>query len=113
MHNVAYVHMRDGEPFAVAGLWEVWEGDGGLLETCTLLTTEANELLAPYHDRMPVIVRPEDYDLWLDAEVRGTEILLPLLRPYPREGMTAYAVSPVVNSPSHDSPRCVEPAREN
>jgi putative SOS response-associated peptidase YedK len=108
-----YFHMRDGEPFAVAGLWETWEGDGELLETCTLLTTEANELLAPYHDRMPVILRPEDYDLWLDAEVRGTEVLLPLLRPYPREVMTAYAVSPVVNNPSHDSPRCVEPAREN
>ncbi len=108
-----YFHMRDGEPFAVAGLWETWEGDGGALETCTLLTTSANELLAGYHDRMPVIIRPEDYDLWLDAGVRGTELLLPLLRPYPREGMHAYAVSPVVNSPSHDGPRCVEPAREN
>jgi putative SOS response-associated peptidase YedK len=108
-----YFHMRDGEPFAVAGLWETWEGDGGVLETCTLLTTEANGLLASYHDRMPVILRPEDYDLWLDAEVRGTEVLLPLLRPYPREGMTAYVVSPLVNSPSNDSPRCVEPAREN
>ena len=108
-----YFHMRDGEPFAVAGLWEAWEGDGGPLETCTLLTTEANGLLAGYHDRMPVILRPEDYDLWLDAEVRRAELLLPLLRPYPREGMAAYAVSPVVNSPSNDSPRCVEPARES
>lgn len=108
-----YFHMRDGEPFAVAGLWETWEGDGRVLETCTLLTTEANGLLAPYHDRMPVILRPEDYELWLDSEVRGTETLLPLLRPYPHEGMTAHAVSPVVNSPSNDGPRCVEPAREN
>lgn len=108
-----YFHMRDWEPFAVAGLWEVWEGDDGLLETCTLLTTSANELLAGYHDRMPVIIRPEDYDLWLDAGVRSAERLLPLLRPYPREGMTTYAVSPLVNSPSNDSPRCVEPAREN
>ena len=108
-----YFHMKDGEPFAVAGLWEVWEGGGGVMETCTLLTTEANELLAPYHDRMPVIIRPEDYDLWLDAEVRRAEILQPLLRPYPHEEMTAYAVSPLVNSPSNDSPRCVEPARVN
>jgi putative SOS response-associated peptidase YedK len=75
-----YFHMRDGEPFAVAGLWEVWEGDGEPLETCTLLTTEANELLAGYHDRMPVILKPEDYDLWLDADVQSTEQLLPLLR---------------------------------
>jgi putative SOS response-associated peptidase YedK len=108
-----YFHMKDGEPFAIAGLWEHWEGDGGPLETCTLLTTEANELLTPYHDRMPVILRPGGYDLWLDSEVRGTEILLPLLRPYPRDEMTTYAVSPMVNSPSNDSPRCVEPAREN
>ena len=108
-----FFHMRDGEPFAVAGLWERWEGDGDPLETCTLLTTEANELLAGYHDRMPVILRPEDYDLWLDAGVRSAERLLPLLRPYPREEMITYAVSLMVNSPSNDSPRCVEPAREN
>jgi len=108
-----YFHMRDGEPFAIAGLWERWEGEGGPLESCTLLTTEANELLAGYHDRMPVILRPEDYDLWLDARVRSAERLLPLLRPYPREEMTTYAVSLMVNSPSNDSPRCVEPAREN
>jgi putative SOS response-associated peptidase YedK len=107
-----YFHMRDGEPFAVAGLWELWEGDGDPLETCTLLTTGANELLAGYHDRMPVIVRPENYDLWLDAGVRSAERLLPLLRPYPREEMTAYSVGLMVNSPSNDSPRCVEPARE-
>jgi putative SOS response-associated peptidase YedK len=104
-----YFHLRDGEPFAVAGLWESWGGDGGPLETCTLLTTEANELLAPYHDRMPVILRPEDYDLWLDPNVRRAEQLRPLLRPYPHEGMSAYAVSPLVNRPANDSPRCVEP----
>lgn len=102
-----YFHMRDGEPFAIAGLWECWEGEGGPLETCTLLTTGANELLAPHHDRMPVIVRPEDYDLWLDAGVRGAA-LLNLLRPYPHEEMGAYAVGTLVNSPSNDGPRCVE-----
>src|SRR5215207_8744699 len=93
-----YFHMRDGEPFAAAGLWERWEGEGGPLETCTLLTTEANGLLAPYHDRMPVILRPEDYDLWLDTGVRSAELLRPLLRPYPHEEMSADAVSPWVNS---------------
>ena len=103
-----YFHLRDGEPFAVAGLWEAWEGEGGVLETCTLLTTGANELLAGYHDRMPVILSPDDYDLWLDADVRRPELLLPLLRPYPSDEMGAYAVSPLVNSPSNDGPRCVE-----
>lgn len=105
-----YFHMKDGEPFAIAGLWERWEGEGGALETCTLLTTEANELLAPYHGRMPVILRPEDYGVWLDPGVRRAELLKPLLRPYPDEGMTAYAVSPLVNSPSSEGPRCVEPS---
>lgn len=104
-----YFHMKDGEPFAVAGLWEAWEGDGGVLETCTLLTTEANGLLSRYHDRMPVILTPEHYDLWPDSNVRSNERLLPLLRPYAPEEMTAYAVSTLVNSPSTDSPRCVAP----
>jgi putative SOS response-associated peptidase YedK len=104
-----YFHMRDGEPFAVAGLWEVWEGDGDPLETCTLLTTEANELLAGYHDRMPVIVKPEDYDLWLDPRVKQAELLKPLLCPYPEEEMTAHAVSAFVNSPLNEDPRCAEP----
>lgn len=103
-----YFHMRDGEPFAVAGLWEQWEREGEPLETCTLLTTEANELLSGYHDRMPVILRPKDYDLWLDADERTAERLLSLLHPYSSEEMTAYAVSPMVNRPSNDSPRCIE-----
>lgn len=104
-----YFYMRDGEPFGIAGLWERWQGGDGPLETCTLLTTEANELLAPYHDRMPVILRPEDYEVWLDAGVRRVEVLTPLLRPYPQEEMGAYAVSPLVNNPANDHPRCVEP----
>lgn len=108
-----YFHMRDGEPFAIAGLWERWEGEGGPLETCTLLTTEANELLAPYHDRMPVIVRPEDYEAWLDAGMNKSELLMPLMRPYPHEDMAAHAVSALVNSPSNDTPRCVEPVSSN
>jgi putative SOS response-associated peptidase YedK len=62
--------MRDDEPFAFAGLWERWEGIGGkVIESCTILTTEANEVLAPVHDRMPVIVASEDYDLWLDTQM--------------------------------------------
>lgn len=105
--------MRDGEPFAIAGLWERWEGEGGPLETCTLLTTEANELLAPYHDRMPVILRPEDYEIWLNTDVSRAELITPLLRPYNHEQMNAYVVSSLVNSPSNDTPRCVEPLSSN
>lgn len=104
-----YFYVRGGEPFALAGLWERWEGDAGPLETCALLTTQANGLLAPYHDRMPVILRPEDYDRWLDAGAGLADGLRGLLHPYPEEEMAAHKVSALVNSPAHDDPRCVEP----
>jgi putative SOS response-associated peptidase YedK len=103
-----YFQMKDGEPFGIAALWERWEGGDEPLETCTLLTTEANELLASYHDRMPVILKPEDYGVWLDADVRRAKLLKPLLRPYPHEEMSAYAVSQLVNNPANEGPRCIE-----
>lgn len=107
-----YIRMRDGKPFAFAGLWEHWEGlDGAAIDSCALLTTEPNELLRPVHDRMPVILDPRDYELWLDPEVRKLERLTPLLRPYPPEDMTAYPVSPRVNNPRNDDPLCTEPLR--
>lgn len=104
-----YFHLKDGEPFAIAGLWESWEGGDEPLETCTLLTTEANPLLAPYHDRMPVIVRSEDYGVWLDVDTYCPDLLKPLLRPFSHDEMVAYAVSPIVNNPTYDDPLCVEP----
>lgn len=96
-----YFRMKDDRPFAFAGLWEQWEGDK-VIESCTILTTEANELLAPVHDRMPVIVAPEDYELWLDSTISKTERLKPLLRPYPAEMMDSYPVSSNVNNPRND-----------
>ncbi len=103
------IAMRDGRPFAFAGLWETWEGpQHSAVESCTILTTSANVLVRPLHDRMPVIVNQEDYDLWLDPSVSATEKLSPLLRPYPSQSMVSHPVSPWVNSPAHDDPRCVE-----
>jgi putative SOS response-associated peptidase YedK len=105
-----YIRLRQGRPFGFAGLWEVWEGpEHARLESCTLLTTAANDLVRPIHDRMPVIIAPADYQPWLDAAVDDTQQLLPLLRPYPGEEMTAYAVGPLVNNPGNDDPRCIEP----
>src|SRR2546422_8511567 len=93
-----YIHMRDGEPFAIAGLWERWEGqDGQVIESCTVLTTEPNDLLAPIHNRMPVILDPTQYDLWLDPDVQQPEKLRPMLHPYPAEPMTYYSVNLRVN----------------
>lgn len=104
-----YIRLSDRHPFAFAGLWEHWEdATGEEIESCTLLTTEPNELMCPIHNRMPVILDPKDYDLWLDLEVKKSELLQPLLRPYPSEEMTAYPVSKAVNKPSNDSTECIE-----
>lgn len=106
-----FIHLRDGRPLGFAGLWESWEGpDHSAIESCTILTTEPNALVAPIHDRMPVIIKPDDYDAWLDTSVADAASLTPLLAPYPAERMEAYAVSPYVNSPAHDDPACIEPA---
>ncbi|MFC2030868.1 SOS response-associated peptidase [Chloroflexota bacterium] len=105
-----YVRMKTGGPFAIAGLWERWEGqDAEVIQSCTLLTTEPNDLIGPIHNRMPVILRPEDYDLWLDREVDQPEVLQPLLHHFAAELMDAYPVSRLVNSPRNDDPQCIEP----
>lgn len=105
-----YIRMRDGRPFAFAGLWERWRGaDDTVIESCTLLTTGPNELMRPLHNRMPAILRPQDYNLWLDPEVQRPDLLQAVLIPYPAEEMIAYPVSRWVNSPDHDDPRCIEP----
>lgn len=103
-----YIRMEDGSPFAFAGLWEVWDKHGEEIRSCTILTTEANGLVREIHHRMPVILPPENYDFWLDPDVREREPLLDLLRPHPEDAMEAYPVSRFVNSPSNDDERCVE-----
>jgi putative SOS response-associated peptidase YedK len=105
-----YFRLDDGKPFAFAGLWEHWEGpEGEAIASCTLLTTAPNDLLRSVHDRMPVILHPQDYDLWLDPEVKAPDVLQPLLQPYPTEAMTGYPVSTLVNNPASDRPECVSP----
>lgn len=104
-----FARMADGAPFAFAGIWERWEGGGEAIESCALLTTEPNALLAPVHDRMPVIVDPADYDLWIDPAVRDPSRLSGILVPFPAGRMAAWPVRPLVNNPAFDDPRCVEP----
>lgn len=101
-----HFRMKDGRPFAFAGLWETWKGGG--LRTCAILTTSANSVVGEIHDRMPVILSPEDYDLWLDEEMRDVEYLTPLMRPFEPQEMEAYPVSRFVNRPTNDDERCVE-----
>jgi putative SOS response-associated peptidase YedK len=106
-----YIRLSDDRPFGFAGLWEAWQGpDQQWIESCTLLTTDANELLRPIHDRMPVILPPEAYGPWLDPAVQDPEQLAPLCKPYPSEAMTVLPVGTLVNSPTNEDPRCIEPA---
>jgi putative SOS response-associated peptidase YedK len=103
-----YFHRRDGRPFAFAALWERWaRPDGEAIESCTILTTEANDLARPVHDRMPVIVAPADFGQWLDPAA-NPRALQALLRPHPPEAMEAYPVTTFVNNPRNEGPRCVE-----
>lgn len=105
-----FIHMQDHELFAMAGLWEVWYGpDGEELRTCTIITTEPNEFMANIHNRMPVILRREDYATWLSDEKTPPDVLQSLIKPYPAEAMTAYEVSPAVNRPTNDTPDVIEP----
>ena len=102
-----HIKLKDGNLFGFAGLWESWhDPEGGRLESCTIITTGANALVKQIHDRMPVIIQPESYDLWLDINTRK-ETLQQLLRPYPAEEMVAYQVSSKVNSPKNDTPDCL------
>jgi putative SOS response-associated peptidase YedK len=106
-----FIRMRDDRPFALAGLWEFWEGpDHSSIESCTILTTEPNELVAPIHNRMPVILAAEGYEAWLDRTVEDPLRISKYLAPYPAGLMEAYPVSPHVNNPAHDDARCIEPA---
>ncbi len=105
-----YFTMRDKEPFALAGLWESWkpkEGEEALL-TFTILTTEPNALMASIHDRMPVIIAPDDYEGWLDPTWQDLEGIQALLKPCSEAGMEARPVSTYVNSTRNQGEKCVE-----
>ena len=102
------IRMADGNPFGLAALWEPATGGPGAVETCTILTTEPNDLVRGIHDRMPVILEPGSYGLWLDPAAHASAQLRALLGPYPGERMVAYPVSTRVNNPRNDEPACAE-----
>ena len=107
------ITLASGEPFAFAGLWDTWrDPHGDVVESCTIITTEANELIQPIHDRMPVIL-PEDVEpFWLDSGMQDGAALTSLLVPYPAEAMTTYEVSTLVNSAANDGPDLIAPAQQ-
>ena len=101
-----YIQLADGEPIGFAGLYDVWNDE---VLSCTILTTTPNALMATLHDRMPVILAPDDYSRWLDPEVTDPTEVQDLLRPYPGE-MRAYPVSSAVNSPRNNTVDLLQPA---
>jgi putative SOS response-associated peptidase YedK len=103
------IGMADGGLFAFAGLWDKWQDRAGrVIESCTILTTEANALLKPIHDRMPVILGPDDYDRWLDPAITDPGRVADLLRPFDARLMRVYPVSRAVNRVENDGPECAK-----
>ncbi len=104
----------DSDLFAFAGLWEFWTGgDGSEIQSCTILTTSPNELMEPIHNRMPVILHPDDYEEWLgsgqDDPPPVLDSLQHLLRPFPTEQMQTTPISTLVNNPRNENAECIEP----
>jgi putative SOS response-associated peptidase YedK len=99
-----HIARKDGAPFAFAGLWERWHGDEEPVETCAILTTEANAAVRPVHDRMPVILDAQDFGAWLDPRTPAAE-LHALLRPYPADTMTTIPVGRYVSNPRNEGPQ--------
>jgi len=102
--------VNDGELFAFAGFWDRWrDPNGQWIKSCSILTTTPNAVTAAVHDRMPVILRKDDYDLWLDPEMTNIETLSDLLKPFDARSMRSYAVNSRVNQVQNDDPECSAP----
>ncbi|HWS47697.1 MAG TPA: SOS response-associated peptidase [Acidimicrobiia bacterium] len=110
-----FIRRRDGEPLAFAGLWEIWHDrslgdDAPRVRSCVIITTDANEILAPIHDRMPVVLAESEWSSWLDEENHDVGALQKLLVPAPAAELEAWPVSTLVNKPANNGPELVEPA---
>jgi putative SOS response-associated peptidase YedK len=106
------IQQTDNLPFAFAGLWSSWHRDGETINSCTIITTEANEIMTPIHHRMPVILPSDRYDLWLDPTIERSQLLQSLLQPLNGDRLQAHPVSTKVNNPRNDSPDCLRSVGE-
>ena len=104
-----YVHLKSRKAFGFAGLYNEWTSpEGKQICTTTIITTDANAMLEPVHNRMPAIIPKDKETIWLDTSIQDKEVLFPLIHPYPSEDMELIEVSTIVNSPSNDSPECIK-----
>lgn len=105
-----YITMKDGSPLAFAGIWDSWKSpEGEIIESCSILTTTSNSMVTVLHDRMPVILHPSEFALWLDRSTNDPERLKRLYQPYPSELLQEWEVSSIVNSASHETPETIVP----
>ena len=105
-----HIRMRDGGVFALAGRWDRREGDGESLDSCSIIVMPANNVMKTLHERMPAIIAPANYDLWLDRSVSDKNEIMGYLDSSPSSRLVTYPVSSRVNSPMHDDKHCIEPA---
>ena len=104
-----YFRRKDSAPFAFAGLWEHWEGEEAAIDSCTIITTDANKVLEPIHHRMPVILDPRDYTKWIDGSPKDPALLKELLQPSPAEDLVAVAIGTHVNNARNEGVDCLIP----
>ena len=105
-----HIRMKNSGVFALAGLWDRWEGDGETLDSCSIIVMPANEVMKPIHERMPAIIAPACYNWWLDARITDKQVIMQHLNSAPSNQLTAFPVSTWVNVPKHDDERCIQPA---
>jgi putative SOS response-associated peptidase YedK len=105
-----HIRMRDSSVFAFAGLWDRWESEDDSIESCTIIVMPANEVMKSIHERMPAIIAPAHYDLWLDSRISDNQEIMQYLTSAPSSQLTAYPVSTRVNSPRNNDERCIRPA---
>lgn len=105
-----YIRMSDSRVFAFAGLWDHWVGEDETLESCSIIVMPANEVMRPLHERMPAILAPAHYDLWLDERLTDKRKIMGYLNSAPSANLSYHPVAPWVNSPRHDDERCIRPA---
>ena len=105
-----HIRMRDDSVFAFAGLWDHWEGEDTSIESCSIIVMPANEVMGPIHERLPAIIAPAHYELWLDSRITDKQEIMRYLTSAPSSQLTAYPVSTWVNSPKNNDERCVQPA---
>ena len=105
-----YIYLKSEEPFGLAGLWDTWKKpDGSVLESFTIITTEPNEMMRSIHRRMPVILKREDEEQWLDCAATPFHKVQAVLKPFPADLMAAHEISNRINNPKYDAPDCVAP----